>query len=80
MVGVPDEKWGERPKAYVVLRPGRSLTTAELLGHVRGEIARYKVPDQVEFVTELPKTSTGKIQKFQLRERDWAGHESRIQG
>ncbi|TVT49245.1 long-chain-fatty-acid--CoA ligase [Amycolatopsis rhizosphaerae] len=80
VVGVPDEKWGERPKAYVVLRPGRSLTTAELLGHVRGEIARYKVPDQVEFVTELPKTSTGKIQKFQLRERDWAGHESRIQG
>jgi fatty-acyl-CoA synthase len=79
VVGVPHEKWGERPKAYVVLRAGESLPAEELLEHVRGQIARYKVPDVVEFVDELPKTSTGKIQKFQLRERDWAGHESRIQ-
>ncbi|NKQ57505.1 long-chain-fatty-acid--CoA ligase [Amycolatopsis sp. K13G38] len=79
VVGVPNEKWGERPKAYVVLRPGESLEEAALLDHVRSQIARYKVPETVEFVTELPKTSTGKIQKFQLRERDWQGHESRIQ-
>ncbi|KAA9155155.1 long-chain-fatty-acid--CoA ligase [Amycolatopsis acidicola] len=80
VVGVPDEKWGERPKAYVVLRQGKSLEAAELLEHVRSQIARYKVPDAIEFVPELPKTSTGKIQKFQLRERDWGGRESRIQG
>ncbi|TKG64459.1 acyl--CoA ligase family protein [Prauserella endophytica] len=80
VVGVPHEKWGERPKAYVVLRPGEQVSAEELLEHVRGQIARYKVPDVVEFVTELPKTSTGKIQKFQLRERDWAGRVSRVQG
>ncbi|GHF77565.1 fatty-acyl-CoA synthase [Amycolatopsis bartoniae] len=80
VVGVPDERWGERPKAYVVLRDGASVTADELREHVRGQIARYKVPDAVEFVGELPKTSTGKIQKFQLRERDWSGRESRIQG
>jgi fatty-acyl-CoA synthase len=80
VVGVPHEKWGERPKAYVVLREGESLSAEELQEHAREQIARYKVPDTVEFVAELPKTSTGKIQKFQLRERDWAGRESRIQG
>ncbi|MFD2422005.1 acyl--CoA ligase family protein [Amycolatopsis pigmentata] len=78
VVGVPDDKWGERPKAYVVLREPVEKDT--LLDHVRSRIARYKVPDRVEFVSALPKTSTGKIQKFQLRERDWAGRESRIQG
>ena len=78
VVGVPDDKWGERPKAYVVLRG--EVTADELLAHVRGQIAGYKVPERVEFVAELPKTSTGKIQKFALRERDWAGRESRIQG
>jgi fatty-acyl-CoA synthase len=80
VVGVLHEKWGERPKAYVVLREGESLSAEELQEHAREQIARYKVPDTVEFVAELPKTSTGKIQKFQLRERDWAGRESRIQG
>jgi fatty-acyl-CoA synthase len=80
VVGVPNEKWGERPKAFVVLRPGATATAEEILGHVRGQIARYKVPDHVEFIAELPKTATGKIQKFHLREREWRGHDSRIQG
>jgi fatty-acyl-CoA synthase len=80
VIGVPDAKWGERPKAFVVLRPGRTLTEAELLEHVRGRIARYKTPREVEFVPELPKTSTGKIQKFTLREKEWAGQASRIKG
>ncbi|RZQ62651.1 acyl--CoA ligase family protein [Amycolatopsis suaedae] len=80
VVGVPDDKWGERPRAFVVLRPGQSVDAGELREHVRGQIARYKVPDTVEFVTELPKTSTGKIQKFQLREQAWAGRDSRVQG
>ncbi|HVW45252.1 MAG TPA: acyl--CoA ligase family protein [Amycolatopsis sp.] len=80
VVGVPNEKWGERPKAYVVLRKGESLGETALLDHVRGQIARYKVPEAVEFVAELPKTSTGKIQKFQLREQNWTGRQDRIQG
>nr|WP_163513532.1 acyl--CoA ligase family protein [Fodinicola acaciae] len=80
VVGVPHEKWGERPKAFVVLRSGAAATAEEIIEHVRGRLARFKAPDSVDFVAELPKTSTGKIQKFQLREREWQGHESRIQG
>ncbi|MGW3150299.1 acyl--CoA ligase family protein [Streptomyces sp. NPDC001177] len=80
VVGIPNEKWGERPKAYVVLRSGEGVEAEELVQHVRRQIAGFKVPDVIEFVAELPKTSTGKIQKFQLRERDWSGHDSRIHG
>ncbi|TDB87037.1 long-chain-fatty-acid--CoA ligase [Actinomadura sp. KC216] len=78
VVAIPDDKWGERPKAFVVLRDGHTATGAELIEHVRAGLARFKAPDAVEFMTELPKTSTGKIQKFQLREREWAGRERRI--
>jgi len=80
VIGIPDETWGERPKAFVVLRPGAELDGAELIEHVRARIARYKAPAAVDFVEALPKTSTGKMQKFALREKEWAGHVSRIQG
>ena len=80
VVGVPDSRWGERPKAFVILRPGRTVTEEELLEHVRSRIARYKAPREVEFVTSLPKTSTGKIQKFELREKEWSGEHRRIRG
>ncbi|MEO3828034.1 long-chain-fatty-acid--CoA ligase [Actinomadura sp. B10D3] len=80
VVAVPDERWGERPKAFVVLRDGHAVTGTELVEHVRKSLARFKAPDAVEFVPELPKTSTGKIQKFQLREREWAGRDRRVQG
>ena len=80
VVGVPDEKWGERPKAFVVLKVGQDATEAELIGHVRAKIAHYKAPREVVFVPELPKTSTGKIQKFALREPEWAGRAHRVQG
>jgi len=80
VVGVPDDKWGERPKAYVVLRAGASATQEELIAHVRAKIAGYKAPRDVSVIVELPKTSTGKIQKFVLREKDWAGHEKRVKG
>jgi len=78
VIGVPDERWGERPKAFVVLRDGRQVTEADIVEHVRERIAQYKVPRDVEFVAALPKTSTGKVQKFELREKEWAGHERRI--
>jgi len=80
VVGVPDEKWGERPKAYVVLRAGTSATQQELIAHVRTKIAAYKAPREVDITVELPKTSTGKIQKFMLREKEWAGQGQRVKG
>jgi len=80
VIGVPDEQWGERPKAFVVLAPDQRATGEELIEHVKGRIARYKAPREVELVDELPKTSTGKVQKFELREREWAGQASRIRG
>jgi fatty-acyl-CoA synthase len=80
VVGVPDEQWGERPKAFVVLVEGASATPEELVEHVRTRIARYKAPRDVELVAELPKTSTGKVQKFELREREWGGQTGRIRG
>jgi fatty-acyl-CoA synthase len=73
VIGVRDEKWGERPKGFVVLRTGHSATQEELIAHVRIKIARFKAPREIDIVVELPKTSTGKIQKFVLRGPEWAG-------
>ena len=67
VVAKPDEKWGETPCAFVELRPGASATSEEILEWCRQGLARYKVPRHVVF-SEVPKTSTGKIQKFKLRE------------
>ena len=80
VIGVPDEKWGERPKAFVVLKDGAVVEEGELIAHVRVKIAHYKAPRNVDFLVELPKTSTGKIQKFALRDREWAGKTIRVQG
>jgi fatty-acyl-CoA synthase len=68
VVAKPDAKWGETPLAFVELRPGSSASADELIAHCKGLLAGYKVPREVRF-EEIPKTSTGKIQKFQLRER-----------
>jgi fatty-acyl-CoA synthase len=67
IVGLPSEEWGETPHAFVVLRPGASATEGELREFLRDRIAHFKVPSGVTFVAELPKTATGKIQKFVLR-------------
>lgn len=81
VIGVPDEKWGEVPKAFVVLKAAAEpVGEAELIAHVRVHIARYKAPKRVEFMaTPLPRTSSGKVQKFELREKEWVGHVSQIQ-
>jgi acyl-CoA synthetase (AMP-forming)/AMP-acid ligase II len=68
IVGLPDEKWGETPHAFVVLRDGGSATEEEIIGFARERLAHFKAPRGVTFVTELPKTATGKIQKFVLRQ------------
>ena len=68
VVARPDPKWGETPLAYVELKSGATATAAELIAHCRGLLAHYKIPREVRF-EEIPKTATGKIQKFVLRER-----------
>jgi fatty-acyl-CoA synthase len=77
VVAIPDEKWGERPKAFVTLKPGQKASEQEIMEFCRENITRFKVPAAIEF-GELPKTSTGKVQKFVLREKEWAGREMRI--
>ncbi len=68
IVGLPDEKWGETPHAFVVLKDGETATEAEIVEFTRERLAHFKAPRGVTFVTELPKTATGKIQKFVLRQ------------
>ncbi len=77
VVAVPDPTWGEVGKAFVTLKPGVQATAEELLAFCRQHLAHFKAPKSVAF-GELPKTSTGKIQKYVLREREWAGHATRI--
>jgi len=69
VVGRPDERYGERPVAFVRLAAGSATTEAEIIEHVRGRLAHFKAPSEVKFLDELPRTATGKVQKFQLREQ-----------
>jgi fatty-acyl-CoA synthase len=77
VVAIPDDTWGERPKAFVTLKTGASATEADIIAFCRANLAHFKCPAVVEF-TDLPKTSTGKVQKYRLREQEWAGREKRI--
>jgi len=77
VVAIPDEKWGERPKAYVTLREGKTATEQEIISFCRERLAHFKCPAAVEFGS-LPKTSTGKIQKFVLRDKEWEGREKHV--
>jgi fatty-acyl-CoA synthase len=67
VVGMPHDRWGESPHAFVILRKGSKATEAELKQHVRDQLAHFKTPQWITFVEELPKTATGKVQKFVLR-------------
>src|SRR5215469_9415572 len=77
VIGIPHPHWGERPKAFVTLNEGAAATPEEIIAFCRERLAHYKCPDSIEF-GPLPKTSTGKTQKFVLRDREWAGHDKRI--
>ena len=68
VVGVPDERWGETPHAFVVLNDGASAGAEELIAYARDKMAHFKAPRRISFVEQLPKTATGKIQKFVLRQ------------
>lgn len=73
VIAIPDEKWGEVPKAIVVLHANATVTEEEIITYCRSEMAHFKAPKVVEFVYALPKTATGKLQKFRLREMHWKG-------
>jgi fatty-acyl-CoA synthase len=76
VIPVPDEKWGEVPKALVVLKSGAKVDPAELIEFCRSRLAHYKCPHSVEFRDNLPKTGTGKILKRDLRKKYWQGQET----
>jgi fatty-acyl-CoA synthase len=76
VVPVPDPKWGEVPKALVVVKPGAQLTEAELLEFCRSRIAHYKCPRSVEFFESLPRTGTGKVLKKDLRKKYWQNQDT----
>ena len=77
VIGIPHEYWGERPKAFVTLNEGAAATPEEIIAFCRDRLAHYKCPDAIAF-GPLPKTSTGKIQKFVLRDRERTAQEQRI--
>ena len=77
VVAIPDDKWGERPKAFVTLKAGQVATEKDIIEFCKQHIAHFKAPAAVEF-GDLPKTSTGKVQKFVLRDREWKGRAKRI--
>ena len=81
VVAAPDPKWGEVPAAIIVLKPGEALTVDELLAFLQQRLAKFKMPQIVQFTEDpLPKTGTGKILKRELRESFWDGKERRVQG
>jgi acyl-CoA synthetase (AMP-forming)/AMP-acid ligase II len=78
VIGVPDEKWGETVKALVVLKRDADATEADLIAHCRATLSHFKCPTSVEFRSEFARTSTGKLQKFKIREPYWEGRTRRI--
>jgi fatty-acyl-CoA synthase len=76
VIPVPDERWGEVPKALVVMKPGVTATESDVLEFCRGRLTHYKCPRSVEFLDTLPRTGTGKVLKKELRKKYWSGTDS----
>ncbi len=77
VVAVPDSKWGEVPKAFITLKNNSNTTETDIISFCKDNLARFKAPKSIEFC-ELPKTSTGKIQKFMLRDKEWGDQKQRV--
>lgn len=77
VVSTPDPKWGEVPKAFITPKPGTNPTQEDIIVFCKNNLARFKAPKEIEFC-ELPKTATGKIMKFRLRDKEWQGHEKKV--
>ena len=67
VVGVNDEKWGEVGRAFIVLKNNQSVTTEEIIAFLEDKLAKYKIPKHIKFMSELPKTASGKIQRHLLK-------------
>ena len=78
VIGVPDQKWGETIKAVVVLAPGAEIDEAAVIAHCKKKIAGYKAPTSVDIVEAIPRTATGKVQKFKLRGPYWEGRDRQV--
>jgi len=78
VIGFPDEKWGEVPKAIVVLKLGEAANENDLIQHCQKHLSRFKIPKSFDFVKSLPKSGTSKILKRELREIYWKGFEKRV--
>jgi fatty-acyl-CoA synthase len=76
VIPVPSEKWGEEPKAFVVLKQNEQASASELIEHCRSRLAHYKCPQSVEFMDKLPRNGTGKVLKRELRKKYWRGQET----
>jgi fatty-acyl-CoA synthase len=75
---VPDEKWGEAVKAFVVIRSGGAVAAEEIIAHCKARLGGVKAPKSVEFVEEIPKTPAGKLDRKALRKRFWVGAEREV--
>jgi acyl-CoA synthetase (AMP-forming)/AMP-acid ligase II len=78
VIGVPSERWGETVKALVVLRSGPEVSESQLIEFCRDRLGHFKCPTSVEFREALPRTATGKLQKFKLRAPYWEGYDRRV--
>jgi acyl-CoA synthetase (AMP-forming)/AMP-acid ligase II len=78
VIGVPDEKWGETIKAIIVKAPGAEIGEANVIEHCKGKMAGFKAPTSVDFVDVIPRTATGKVQKFKLREPYWTDRDRQV--
>lgn len=78
VIAIPDSKWGEVPKAFLVAKPGQTITVEEITAHCRTLLSGFKIPKQFEFRPELPHTATGKLQKNVLRDKEWAGRTRKV--
>jgi fatty-acyl-CoA synthase len=78
VIGVPSERWGETVKALVVVTAGEQVTEDEIITYCKGRLADYKAPTSVEFRETIPRTATGKIQKFKLRQKYWEGQQRQV--
>jgi acyl-CoA synthetase (AMP-forming)/AMP-acid ligase II len=78
VIGVPDDRWGEAVKAFVVLEKGQQASDDDIIEFCKKSLASYKKPKSIEFVQELPRNPQGKILKRVLREKYWADRERRI--
>jgi len=78
VIGVPSEKWGETPKALIVPREGMQPDETEIIGFCKEQMAHFKAPTSVELVESLPRTATGKLQKYVLRDKYWGGAKRKV--